>query len=260
MKKLHANADGIIDDVFYEERIKDFRLDSWKKFQKLVDKIKKIIGLPSIVLDLGSGEGFFAKCCQENRLNVIALEGSKSAVEWSRNVLGIDARVHNLKDPLPFGDNTIDFIMSHDVYEHLPQQINENVFRESLRVLKPKGILWITTLCKYDFVERAGPEHITMTTPTGLSRLGKRFGFSATILRPNFNISLFTPNFFDKDLNYSLRQKRFRDWLKRNQRRIDFVLAPFWIPLWYLNSRFLFFEPLDFVSHKSIVIFTKPKN
>jgi len=259
MRETQADSYGIINNAFYSRRVKEFKPSRWKVFQAFVDKVK-IISVPQpLILDLGSGEGFLTKCCQENGLKAIALEGSESAVEWSKENLNIDARTHNLKDPLPFSDNSIDCIISHDVYEHLPGYINENIFKESFRVLKPNGILWIITICKYDFVERAGPEHISMTTPTQLYRFGKKFGFSAVIMRTNFNISLFTPRFFDKDLNFSPRQRDFRGWLKKNHRRIDFMLAPIWIPLWYLNSRFLHLVFLDFVSHKSSVIFKKRK-
>lgn len=257
MRNSFAHPDGIIKESHYKERVKGWNLNRWKSFQELVNKVARLIKPSSISLDLGAGEGFFTKCCKENGLNFIALEGSKAAVEWGKINLNIDVRVHNLKNTLPFGDNSIDFIMYHDVYEHVPQYINENVFREAYRVLKPKGFFWVITICRYDLVECFEPEHINNPTPSYLYNFGRAFGFTAKTLLPHFNISLFTPNLYDNKHKICLRKKKTRDWAKRNCRRISFILAPLWIPIWFLNSKLLHIDILDAVSGKSDIIFRK---
>jgi SAM-dependent methyltransferase len=257
MRQVFAEADGIFNDLYYEERVRQWAPDRWRVFQTLVSKIKRMLRPDSIILDLGAGEGFFTKCCQENGLNAIALEGSMAAVEWSKKTLGIDIRLFNLKDLLPFADNSIDFIMYNNVYEHVPRYINENIFREAFRVLKENGFLLLTSPSRYDFVERKELEHISTPTPTSLYYFGKKFGFSATVLISHFNSTLFTPNYYDYCLNTTSRKKRIREFIKRHQRTIDLILAPFWAPLWYINSRFLHIEVLDFVSLHAEVLFRK---
>jgi SAM-dependent methyltransferase len=258
MRESYAELDGIIKDTHYAERVKQWDPERWRVFQPLVDKVIKLVGNTATGLDLGAGEGFFTKCCQENGLRVTALEGSTVAVEYGRKALGINIERYNLKDHFLFADNSMDFITYHDVYEHVPQYINENVFRESFRILRPKGIFWVITICKYDFVESSELEHINNPTPTELYRLGKRMGFSATICCPPLNISLFTGKFYDKELNCKPWKKRMRNFIKKNYKPIAFALSPFWLSLWYLNARLLHIDFLDFVSGKSNVIFRKP--
>ncbi|MCK9602791.1 MAG: class I SAM-dependent methyltransferase [Candidatus Omnitrophica bacterium] len=259
MREIFSGDYGIINNSRWEEVAKNVPSGSWAAFHPLVEKIKKTIGSQGKVLDLGSGLGLFVKCCMENGFMAVALEGSSSAVEWSRRNLGIDSRVHNLKDPLPFADSSFDCIIYNDVYEHVPQYINENVFREAFRILKPKGVFWVITICRYDFVEARELEHINLTTPSELYRFGEKIGFSGTVKLNNFNITLFTPYFYDRELKFSPLKKKIRDWSKRNQRKIDFVLAPFWIPVSLLNSKFLHLPALDLLSHKSEVVFRKIK-
>lgn len=47
----------------------------------------------------------------------------------------------DLLDPLPYEDNSIEFITCHHVLEHLPVRSIKNVFTEWTRVLKPGGII-----------------------------------------------------------------------------------------------------------------------
>ena len=259
MLENRAYSDGVTKDVHYEKRMKQWAPDRWKIFQKTVDKVLKFSTPLSVCLDLGAGEGFFTKCCKEAGLKCIAFEGSQAAVNWGKSNLGIDSRMHNLKNSLPLEHNSVDFIMYHNVYEHVPQHINKNVFKESFRVLKPEGILWVTTICKYNLVESAKLEHINNTTPSQLYRFGKSFGFKASIVMPTFNFSLFTPNLYDKDLNVCSRKKKIRDWAKRNNRKISFALAPLWFPIWFLNSRVLHVDALDFLNSNASIIFKKNK-
>jgi SAM-dependent methyltransferase len=253
-----ADCDGIISDAQYTDRLQKWPAARFKIHQKLVEKIVKLVGPGASGLDLGAGEGFFTKCCQENGLKVVALEGAKSAVEWSKDKLGIDNRVHNLKDPLPFQDDTLDFIMYYNVYEHVPQSINENVFREAFRVLKPNGLFFVYSTCKYDFVETADSWHINNPTPTGLSLLGKKHGFKADIRFPRFNISVFTPHLYDKNKNPDPHKKQLRNFLKKHYGLLRILTLPVIMPIWFLNSRFLHIEPLDFFCTASAVWFHKP--
>ncbi len=258
MQTNHAQADGIVNDDHYEQRIKGWSTDRWKTYQALVEKVIKYVGHSASGLDLGAGEGFFTKCCQENGLHVIALEGAKSAVEWSKANLGIDSRVHNLKDPLPIEDTSIDFIMCHNVYEHVPQNINKNIFSEAFRVLKPNGLFWVSSTCKYDFVESIAPGHINNPTPTGLALFGKKYGFKADICFPHFNISLFTPKLYDENGNAYPKRKKLRTFVKKHSGKIRIMTLPILMPLWFLNSKFLFMEQLDFFCQASVVRFWKP--
>lgn len=252
-----ADADGVITDAHYEGRVAAWSVERWRVFQPLVDKVVALVGSAARVLDLGAGEGFLTRCCVENGLNAVALEGSAVAVQWGRTALGIDARVHNLRDPLPLPNEAFDLVMYHDVYEHVPDRVNRVVFGEAFRVLKPGGFFWVVTTCRYDFVECTEPEHINNPTPTELLRYGRTYGFTGRILRPAFNISMFTPRFYDADFRVKPWKQRLRNFLEIRHRTVSRLLAPLWLPIWFLNARLLHLPLLDFVGRTSNVLFRK---
>jgi SAM-dependent methyltransferase len=260
MRKPYCEADGIFTDSYYSGRLKVFSPERVQIFQPFVDKIISLVGRKAKVLDLGAGEGFFAKCCAQNGLDVVALEGSSEAVRYARESLGVDSRKHNLKNPIEFIENYFDFIIYHEVYEHVTAEINKNVFKEAFKLLKPKGYFWVMSVCKYDLVERMELEHVNNTTPTELRKFGEEFGFKGEILRPYFNISLFTPFFYDRDLNINPVMDKFRRFLKRHYYVISLVFAPFWYPIWIINSNLLHWPILDFVTSTCNLIFKKNAN
>jgi SAM-dependent methyltransferase len=258
MRELQADIYGIINDEHYLARLKSVDPGSWLAFQPLVNRLKRYLGDSASIVDLGSGEGFLAKCCMENGLKTVALEGSAAAVEWSRVNLGVDARKHNLKERLPFKDSSVDCAVYHDVYEHVPQYINETIFDEVFRVIRKGGFFLVVTICRYDYVEAKEKEHITFTTPTELLRFGKRHGFAGTILMPGFNISLLTPRIYDRDFNVNPFQYKMRSWAKRNYKKINLILSPLILPIFFINKYILHVPVLDLICHKSIVLFKKP--
>jgi len=259
-RKKEADETGVINDDHYRRRVEAWS-DPEARSNEFVTHAKRLLrwaGTGAKVLDLGAGEGFFTKACQNVGLAALALEGSPVAVSWGISHLGIDARLHNLRDPLPLPSAAFDAVLYHDVYEHVPRSINEMVFAEAMRVLKPGGKFWVVTTCRYDFVECAELEHINNPTPTELFRLGQKHGFEGDILRGGFNISLFTPRFYDEAFSSSAWDVRLRSILKRNRRLVTALFAPVWLPLWYLNRRILHLPLLDFVVCTSNVLFRKP--
>lgn len=258
MLESNADADGIVSDAHYEARVSRWNVNRWRIFEPLVIKVLWLVGPGARVVDLGAGEGFFTRCCLAHGLDAIALEGSPAAVQWARTHLGVDAHVHNLKDSLPINDASVDLVMYHDVYEHVPDRVNRIVFAESRRILRPRGYLWVITTCRYDAVETAEPEHINNPTPTELLRYGKQLGFGGTMLRPAFNLSLFTGPLRDGHGRVVAWKQWLRRILKTHHRYVSLVCAPVWLPLWYVNSRLIRRPELDFVAQTSNVLFQKP--
>jgi SAM-dependent methyltransferase len=258
-RKKEADETGVINEDHYRERVEawsdpDARCNEFSSHAK---RLLAWVGVGAKVLDLGAGEGFFSKACLNAGLEPLALEGSSVAVAWGLAHLGINARVHNLRDPLPEPSEAFDVVLYHDVYEHVPPSINETVFSEARRVLKPGGRFWVVTTCRYDFVECAELEHINNPTPTELLSFGLRRGFEGKVLRGGFNISLFTPRFYDALFHTTPRNARVRSILKRNRRLVTGLFGPVWLPIWYLNRMVLHLPQLDFVVCTSNVLFTK---
>jgi predicted SAM-dependent methyltransferase len=61
-------------------------------------------------------------------------------VKWPKNIL-----ICNVKKGLPYQDNEVDFIFSSHFIEHLKKDEAEMFLKECLRVLKPRGLIRITT-------------------------------------------------------------------------------------------------------------------
>ena len=56
-----------------------------------------------------------------------------------------DFKQHDITKGLPYADNSVDIIMSNHMLEHLTRQEGENLMRECHRVLKPGGVVRIST-------------------------------------------------------------------------------------------------------------------
>ena len=99
----------------------------------------------SIVLDIGSGTGFFANILAAKYQCVFALDVSKNMLEHAKQVR--PNKVHWLNGDmhhLPFQDNSIDIIYSNLVIQW-SQPLSE-VLAEIKRVLKPGGTFAFTSL------------------------------------------------------------------------------------------------------------------
>ena len=53
---------------------------------------------------------------------------------------GLDEIVHNVLDPIPLEENSVDIYVSEDVFEYIPYSSLVSVFNEIHRVLKPGGL------------------------------------------------------------------------------------------------------------------------
>lgn len=61
-----------------------------------------------------------------------------------RNIQRLDLR-WDLRRPLPFPDNSVDFIFNEHLIEHLTVEEGQAAIRDFMRVLKPGGVLRIAT-------------------------------------------------------------------------------------------------------------------
>lgn len=105
------------------------------------NKIGKYIPENSKVLDLGCGfNGFFL---QKNKNKI----GEGFGVDISVNTDYSDSKIklisHNINENIPFKDGFFDVVVSLANLEHLDSP--ENNLREIFRVLKPRGVLLLTT-------------------------------------------------------------------------------------------------------------------
>lgn len=98
------------------------------------------------ILDLGCGTGYylFLLSSLPVRLNLIGLDNDDRAVNEAKNFLSKKIKfIISDCHKLPFKDGTFDKVVASEVLEHLDDDLN--ALKEIRRILKPNGILVIST-------------------------------------------------------------------------------------------------------------------
>ncbi|MFH1833030.1 MAG: class I SAM-dependent methyltransferase [Candidatus Levyibacteriota bacterium] len=95
------------------------------------------------VLDAACGDGGLGKLIKEKwGVKVYGADISRKGVRLARK-FGVEAKVCDLSEKIPFKDKSFDMVFSSESIEHF---VNPDKFlREVNRVLKPKGIIVITS-------------------------------------------------------------------------------------------------------------------
>lgn len=116
------------------------------------------------VLELGCGQGRDTFLFARNGLEVTALDYSETAVSVVKEkakaaelASRVHAQTHNLKEPLPFSDNSFDACFSHMLLcmELSTAEIGF-ILRETHRILKPRGLAVYSVRSNFDKHYRTG--------------------------------------------------------------------------------------------------------
>ncbi|KKQ35142.1 MAG: Methyltransferase type 11 [Candidatus Nomurabacteria bacterium GW2011_GWB1_37_5] len=134
---------------------KDIILEDMNLFHKYVKR--------GDVLDFGAGSGYNATLLAQMGLNIKAIDVDNFAVYgkniynkqmvqdqnklWNKLSKGYkNLEFAHYRNVLPYKKNSFDAVLAHAVLEHVPPKKVPRVLAELHRVLKPKGILYITRL------------------------------------------------------------------------------------------------------------------
>jgi len=104
--------------------------------QQIVFRHEKALDMISggNALDLGCGDGLFLQALRYKGIEGCGLDFSVDGIKKCKEK-GIKARVYDFSDkPLPFDDNTFDYVVMLDILEHL--YYPEKVLKEACRVSK----------------------------------------------------------------------------------------------------------------------------
>ena len=110
------------------------------------------------VLELGCGQGRDTFLFARNGLEVTALDYSETAVSVVKEKIKtadlayrVHTQTHNVKEPLPFSDNSFDACFSHMLLcMELSTAEISFILRETHRILKPRGLAVYSVRSKFD--------------------------------------------------------------------------------------------------------------
>jgi ubiquinone/menaquinone biosynthesis C-methylase UbiE len=171
--------------------------DHWfsKAFGSAIVKfIQKFIPLRGNVLDYGIGKGHLAPHVLDNKkINLYAIDFSAETVN---NINKQFQGIENFKGcslvqgfPSPFPENNFDVVMLIEAIEHLTDDYLNPTLKEAQRILKPGGVLVITTPNNEDLKSRNvmcpdcgcvfhRVQHVRSFTASALQDQVNKFGFS----------------------------------------------------------------------------------
>jgi SAM-dependent methyltransferase len=199
-------------------RHKAFNFNIASTWQAAVDEAVAALGPSSglSVLDYGCGDGkYFGEFIRRGikAENVHGVDVSALRVERCANIGWTNARQIDGKGPLPYPAASFDLINCMEVIEHIPREHSHATVAELRRVLRPGGILLISTPNYpikrfYDWFDALvhrkwrriwdDPTHVTHFNHARLSQLlQSEFGsVQPRMFKPGFLYSRFPRPFF----------------------------------------------------------------
>lgn len=116
----------------------------------LTDHFKKHIDLKEKrMLDWGCGPGRIIRHLPNvigGNCEYFGTDYNEKSIDWcSKNLPNIQFNKNSLNAQLPYDDNFIDIIYGISIFTHLSEQLHYDWYNELYRVLKPNGILFLTT-------------------------------------------------------------------------------------------------------------------
>lgn len=119
------------------------------------------------VLDAGCGTGYGSLLLSQFAQKVTGIDISSESVEWCNQHYSTQQNLKFIQaslDLLPFDDSEFDCIVIFEVIEHVNKDIQNKFLKEAKRVLKPEGVLVISTPNKEIYTDKSGyhnPYHIS---------------------------------------------------------------------------------------------------
>jgi SAM-dependent methyltransferase len=166
------------------------------------------------ILDVGCGGGAYLYRLNRWGWDAYGVEPSATGARQAQN-LGLNVKQGMLEEAR-FEDNFFDVIRLGNVVEHLPNP--KATFREIGRILKPKGLVYLTVpntrslvfwLFRENWYALDAPRHVISYSPKTLRALATATGFE--VVRENFSAGPFN---FVRSVKYWLEEKGDR-WPRR---------------------------------------------
>lgn len=153
----------------------------WRLYHApIIEALERVISLSPgpDVLNLGSGPFFELKGLERGDRRFTICDIDPRAVEQAKQLYGsglAGAHVIQPGAPLPYPDAAFDLVVSMDVVEHIIDPVPWA--REALRVLRPHGLLFLTT-------PNYGSRSLRALENTALEAVARLQGFSRKDMHP----------------------------------------------------------------------------
>ncbi len=157
-RKEHPNT--ALPDAYtlYESYQLNYRMyieDGALTAQEIIDSVIKYLPPAPQILDWGCGPARITRhlttVCEDAIIS--ACDTNTQTIHWNQqHIQHIHFVVQPPEPPLPFCNDQFDLIIGFSVFTHIPATEQQAWIAELHRILKPGGILWITTHGHY-FIE-----------------------------------------------------------------------------------------------------------
>ncbi len=101
------------------------------------------------ILDWGCGPGRIIRHLPDiigNECEFYGTDYNRKSIDWcSKNLPGIKFNRNNLSAELPYEDQFMDVIFGISIFTHLSEHLHYEWYNELYRILKPQGIMFLTT-------------------------------------------------------------------------------------------------------------------
>jgi len=152
-KKKHPNVVLPSDYLMYESfqiNYRKYYTDSIETAKWLTNHFKNHIELKNRkILDWGCGPGRIIRHLPNiigNDCEYYGTDYNNKTITWCvQNLKGISFNQNTLQATLPYSDNYFDIIYGISIFTHLSQQMHYDWYNELERILKPNGIMFLTT-------------------------------------------------------------------------------------------------------------------
>lgn len=125
--------------------------------QITVENVEEFDWITHVMGDEGVCDAFLASLDRKIKLNFGC--GNNNLHGWQNYDTEID-----IENPLPFSDNSVDFILAEHVVEHVDYYKAIDFLRECARILKPGGIVRVAVPSVEQIMQQATPEYCQFVT------------------------------------------------------------------------------------------------
>ena len=126
-----------------------YYLNGRKTAEWLINLVKPYLAEPSLdILDWGCGPARIIRHMPDLLPGESGFSGSdynKKSISWCKSYLkGIRFETNDLAPPLNFDDSSFDLVYGISIFTHLSEEAHKLWLNELFRVLRPKGVLFLT--------------------------------------------------------------------------------------------------------------------